>query len=364
MIRKLPIAYPIFIATGLFVGLVLAFKTYLMYRLYGDMNYYVFLKYAFTPVVNYGTWGLIMPVAYHYMKKYPIHLYETSMDIMKALCAGAIVALVLELSTYIAFYVPFILFGKEEMNQKMLNHIISNTPIGFISRYLEYWVVYGLFIAIESYKDNKNKQIQLAQMEGQLNNAKLSALKAQLQPHFLFNTLNTISSLMEIDVKKSQSMISKLGNLLRTLLNQNSQLDTTVENEITFIKSYLDIEEVRFQDRLKVIYDIDRYANKAKVPMLILQPLVENALKHGLANKLIDCKVAIKAEKLDDFLILTVEDNGSGSPYDQSKLLHMGIGLKNTNERLIQRYGNHDAFTLESRPNEYFKATIKIPYII
>lgn len=186
--------------------------------------------------------------------------------------------------------------------------------------------------------------------EKELANAKLQALVMQLQPHFLFNTLNSIASLVDIDTKRAQRMLAQLGYLLRKMLDQSEPTHGLVplEEELTFIRNYLDIEQVRFMDRLKIHYQIAEGTEQALVPYLIIQPLVENAIKHGVAPLTDNGELNVRTRRVSDgvaeFLELEVSDNGPGLP--ETSKGRRGVGLRNIRERLAQRYGSNANLTL------------------
>ena len=183
-------------------------------------------------------------------------------------------------------YISIILvFYPIENVENFLLMRLNTIPAALADRMIEYWIILGVFMALYYFKQFRDKEVEILMMENELNNAQLSALKMQLQPHFLFNALNTVSALISTNGKQAQKVLSRLGNLLRTMLDQNQKNYIQLSEEIEYTKYYLDIEQMRFMDRLTVNYDIDPGSLKAYVPNLILQPLVENAIKHGFSNR-------------------------------------------------------------------------------
>ena len=175
----------------------------------------------------------------------------------------------------------------------------------------------------------------------------------QVHPHFLFNTLNSIVGLIQTDKDSAEIMTRKLSDFLRITLKNSGEMTVSLEQEFSFIKTYLDIEKVRFQKRLTVEFRCDEDILQAKVPNLILQPLVENSIKHGISRRKKDGRIKISAFRDRDFLVLEVLDNG-----DWSDTIHFGmeseksgVGLKNTAERLKQIYGGHCAIDIASLAN-------------
>ncbi|MCB0278065.1 MAG: histidine kinase [Calditrichaeota bacterium] len=209
------------------------------------------------------------------------------------------------------------------------------------------------------YSQIQNQQLLAARLENQLSHAQLATLRMQIQPHFLFNTLNTISSVMHKDIEMADKIITRMGDLLRRSLDLTEQQLITIEDEISFLKNYLDIESIRFQDRLTVDYEIDESSRDLKIPALILQPLVENALKHGLA-KSTQGIVHIQIKTDGGNLIISITDNGEGFN-ENDEIKSGGIGLKNCRDRLYLIYGDSAKLTLENIEKNKTKAQLTIP---
>jgi sensor histidine kinase YesM len=202
---------------------------------------------------------------------------------------------------------------------------------------------------------------ETAQLQTQLTEAKLSALNAQLNPHFLFNTLNAVSSLVERDPRGVRRMIARLSELLRYTLEGGTDHEVPLSQEISFLERYLEIMQVRFQGKLEIDMQIESEAHNAMVPSLILQPLVENAVKHGVDKITAAGKIGIRARLEGERLVLTVTDNGPG-PAKITRLDDAGVGLANTRQRLEQLYGNEHSLTLAEAPGGGTVARITIPY--
>jgi len=205
------------------------------------------------------------------------------------------------------------------------------------------------------------RERETALLQTQLAEAKLSALHAQLNPHFLFNTLNAVSSLVERDPRGVRRMIARLSELLRYTLDAGTEHEVVLSQELSFLDRYLEIMQIRFQDKLEIDIQIGDAARDALVPSLILQPLVENAVKHGVDKIAGPGKIAIRARREVDQLVLTVSDNGPG-PSRIAKLDDAGVGLANTRQRLEQLYGSAQSLTLAEAPDGGTIARIGIPY--
>jgi hypothetical protein len=203
--------------------------------------------------------------------------------------------------------------------------------------------------------------VQKAQLEARLAEAQLDALKMQLHPHFLFNTINAISVLMRKgDSAAAVRMLGGLSDLLRRSLTSLHVETVPLDEELDFIERYLDIEEMRFPDRLRVSIDIDPEAGKAKVPCLILQPIVENAIEHGIAPRVSGGTITISARIVGDRLRIEVRDDGVGL-HDAGRPKGHGVGLSNVRKRLAQLYRDNHTFTLEPGTPNGAIAVLELP---
>lgn len=203
-------------------------------------------------------------------------------------------------------------------------------------------------------------QAQAARLQAQLAEAHLTALRSQLDPHFLFNTLHAISSLVERDPRGVRRMIARLSELLRSTLEGAQEQEVTVETEMAFLQRYLEIMEIRHQGRLTVELDIHPDVLPALVPTLILQPLVENAVRHGVSQVEGMGQIAVAARRDGEQLILEVRDNGPGP--DANTRAQEGVGLRNTRERLAQLYGPSQSLALSAVAGGGAVARVVLPF--
>ena len=199
-----------------------------------------------------------------------------------------------------------------------------------------------------------------AQLEGQLSAAQLDALRMQLNPHFLFNTLHAVSTLMARDVNGARRMISDLSDLLRRVLDSTDAPEVPLDDELDVLGHYLSIEQTRFADRLDVNVNVETGTRGALVPTLILQPLVENAIKHGIAPRGEGGRIDIAAQRVNGHLVLHVCDDGPGLA--SGAVPHEGVGLRNTRDRLEKIYGADASLTLENRPGGGLDAQVRLPF--
>lgn len=224
-----------------------------------------------------------------------------------------------------------------------------------------YWVVFAVTHALRYYEESRERELWASQLEAQLAQAQLQTLRMQLNPHFLFNTLNSIGVLMRHDLEGAQQMLYRLSDLLHSTLKHGRAHEVSLSEELAYLKSYLAIEERRFRDRLSVQYDIDPEAVDCAVPFLLLQPLVENALRHGIAPRGEPGHIAILARRGDGRLTLVVRDDGPGITKRPGPELERGVGLSNTEARLRGLYGGQHLFVLESPEAGGLEARIEIP---
>ncbi|MBV8486444.1 MAG: histidine kinase [Verrucomicrobia bacterium] len=217
--------------------------------------------------------------------------------------------------------------------------------------------------AIDRERENIDRARREAHLVKQLVEAELRALRAQINPHFLFNSLNSIAALITAEPEAAEEMIIRLAKIFRHVLTYHDRPFSSVNEEIAFLQTYLEIEKVRFGDRLQVNFDIEESTSQLAIPTFILQPLVENSLKHGLGPKVGENLLIIRARQTREHLELTVEDNGVGA--NVTKKLSgrdcTGLGLRNVEERLQTVYRGDAQFTFESVPRLGSRAQILIP---
>jgi two-component system LytT family sensor kinase len=224
--------------------------------------------------------------------------------------------------------------------------------------------VYAGFVlawhAATFYREARDRQIQAVELESMLQTAQLEALRSQLNPHFLFNALHSMAELVHTDPKLAEQLIVRLGELLRQVLESSSEPEVSLGKELDFIRGYVDIEQMRLGERLRVHWDIEPGALEVRVPSLILQPLVENAIQHGIAAATRPGTLTIRAQRADGFLRLEVRDNGPGlaSPAPGRS---QGIGLANTRARLQRLYGDRQSFEL--RVDDGLAVSLRIPLV-
>ncbi len=248
--------------------------------------------------------------------------------------------------------------------QNLHQRLIGRLPIDVII----YWTIVGTGYAFEYYRRFREQQLQAArlelratQLETQLVQAQLQALKMQLHPHFLFNTLHAISALMDDDVKGARRMIARLSELLRLTLENSGQQEVSLRQELDALERYLEIEQIRFQDRLTVRLTVAPETLDASVPNLVLQPIVENAIRHGIAPRSSAGHIEIRAERRDGMIELQVIDDGPGLK-SGDEVFKEGIGLANTRARLQQLYGDAHRIEIKDADEGGLAVKLSIPF--
>lgn len=302
-------------------------------------------------IVLFYLWGLLTPFIFWIGKKFPLdrrHIWRN----LTILILFGIPSIGLHI---LLFYLSNSYFMYWTRGYKSPVPITS-LLVGFGAT--DALVYGGLLIAsqailfFERYRDRENS----------LSQAQLLALKTQLQPHFLFNTLNALSELVYKDAAKADKSIANLSELLRLSLKTKQEQEVSLDEELNFLKIYLEIQKTLLQDRLTVEWEIEKETLKALVPNMILQPLVENSIRHGIATKRGGGTLKIISTRSKKWLILRVEDNGLG--LNKAKTNGEGIGLSNIKTRLKHLYGEEQSFSLQEQTDgNGIVVTLKFPFI-
>jgi signal transduction histidine kinase len=250
----------------------------------------------------------------------------------------------------LAFVTRMSHFGAEPLRAVYAVHMQWNVVI--------YWVLVGATHAHHYYERFRERELRASQLEAELAHSQLHRLKMQLQPHFLFNSLNAVSTLIETDPEAAERMLSQLAGLLRESLREDAPHEVSLQDELTLLDRYLEIEKTRFSDRLSVGFDVDPSVLGARVPNFLLQPLVENAVRHGVARRSRAGRVDVRAWLDNGSLRLEVRDDGPGlAPPPRAA----GIGLSNTRARLERLHGANYELALENLPEGGAVASVRLP---
>lgn len=235
--------------------------------------------------------------------------------------------------------------------------------LNFVMGIFCYKIILTTNYALDYYKKFHEEKRRTAQLETELAHAQLHALKMQLQPHFLFNTLNSISHLALDDSRRAVQMIARLGDFLRLTIDNNGRQQVSLERELEFLRNYLEIEQIRFKDRMEVSFDIDAAVVSCEVPNLILQPFVENAIKHGISKSMAAGKIRITAHRAAERLRMKIFNDGEFFSTNGKGFGAKGLGMSNTRNRLETLYGQNFTLRLEANAEGGATATIEIPFV-
>lgn len=356
MIRR-PLKSLIIVGAWTVFGLYMAFQDYYVAMSEGreaSWSAVLLVELSYSMV-----WALLTPLVLALARRYPIDRGHWSRHVPLHLVLSVITS-----------FVHKIVYG---ITLGILRSVLLNVPFSWEAQFrnllafvdygiLLYWMVLGLRHALDYYRMYQENALRAATLESQLAQAQLQALKMQLQPHFLFNTLNAISVLVMKNPEKARKTVGWLSDLLRLTLEQGSTHEVRLATELKFLDRYLAIEKTRFADRLTVRLKIDRDSTDAQVPALILQPLVENAIKHGVARRRGRTCIEITARRDDSKLILAVRNESQTSTHSQGGVLKEGVGLSNTRARLERLYGSLSSLRVVEDGESGVTAEVTIPY--
>ena len=342
------------------VGLVFAAVSYGVALSQNDKRFGIAASLKLNLVLFY-LWGVFSPFILRFCRRFRVEFRRLSIR-------------------NLTVHVPAIVLFAAVHETLLLAILWSITPsprgeLATITNYYARHFGYGFYIdliiaslivigahALLYYDEFRTSELQQSSLKAQLAQAQLRALKMQVHPHFLFNTLHSISSLVLEDPQKANSMIARLGDFLRLTLDHADHELVTLKEESEFLRAYLDIEQVRFGDRLKVAFEMEPMTLSAQVPHLILQPVVENAVQHAVAPRTAQSHIDIKAQRLDGLLRLEVKDNGPGIASKSDSLELRGVGLNNVRARLSQVYGSGFRFELTNRAEGGLTVIMEIPF--
>jgi signal transduction histidine kinase len=243
--------------------------------------------------------------------------------------------------------------GAGQLRSSLLSNCLA-------TRLLAYLAIVTLGHTAHYFGLYRTRQLHASDLEARLARTHLQVLKMQLQPHFLFNTLNTVAELVHTDPEAADQMITRLGRLLRLSLDSAGHQVVPLRQEIDFLRVYLQIEQVRFQDRLQIVWDVAPDTLDAAVPTLLWQPVLENAIRHGVTPLAGRGRILIASQREGDELVLEIRDNGAGLP--AAGVPREGVGLSNIRERVEQLYGSRAAFRLAPALGGGTSATLRIPF--
>src|SRR5438552_10953250 len=312
-------------------------------------------------LVQFYLWAILQPLLFRFSRRFPIEFRPLNLRNLllyfPALISFAGIHQLLHLAVLWSI-TPRL----RQQYPALIDCYRAYFAFGF---YIDLIIASLIVIAVHAllyYQNFRASELAQSSLKAQLAQAQLRALKMQLHPHFLFNTLHSISSLVLEDPPKANSMIARLGDFLRLTLDHSGQQLVTLKEETEFLRCYLEIEQVRFGDRLTVEFQIAPALLAAQVPHLILQPVVENAIQHAIAPRATPGSIKVAAKQTNGLLRLEVTDNGRGHTTSSNVLESQGLGLKNVRARLEQLHGNQHWFEVSNRPERGVPMVIQLPF--
>jgi len=309
-------------------------------------------------------WAALTPVVIRLGRRLPLRGPGWPLRVATHLLIGAGIVFVLDI--LFALYAPLAAPAYTSSSPVLVR---ASRLFGwyFLADGMLYWGLLGVGYVVDEAARSRAREVQQSKLQGQLATARLAALKMQLHPHFLFNALHTVGALVRTGRSApAVQVVARLGDLLRRMLDGAQTQEVPLGEEVEFIRAYLEVEQIRFEDRLVVHWDIQPAVVDAKVPHLILQPLVENALRHGLGSTEATGHLTIEARRNGDTLELAVSDDGPGLDGRERADAMQGVGLANTKLRLSQLYGTAASLEVANAPRAAggVTARIRVPFAL
>lgn len=340
------------------VGLAVALQQFYIINFHTVTRYSLWWHVPFN-LFYFWYWYLVFPLVYRAARDFSIpapgwvywtviyFVFPVTVVLVHQVIASAVITLSL---------------GYLNLPTLVYKRIIRNPWLG-----LDFIIYFAIMIAVNVFEyrqKNRDDQLRLTQLRGQLVRSQLSALESQLHPHFLFNTLNTVSTLiLKKENDEAERMLSLLHDFLTTTVYGSERHVISLSEELKFINQYLEIEKVRFSDKLEVVETIEDGTPDACVPCFLLQPIVENAIRHAIAPKKSAGRISITAERRNGMLKLTVEDNGPGLKTKTKMATGKGVGLRITGERLMRMFRDNHRLALSTLAEGGTRVVIEIPFL-
>lgn len=322
-------------------------------------------RVAFAATSYSVLWALATPLVFWLGKRFPVDKSATAYNLPVHLLASLVLGFVHRATwLLLQFSLPMVQSGKKLSWQFAFSDVVTNIDY----QAMVYWVLLAVQQGTLYYRKYQEGSLVASRLETQLAQAQLAGLKMQLQPHFLFNTLHSINALMYQNTEQASEMLVKLSDFLRASLDSSNATLVTLVDELDFVQQYLDIERIRFEDRLEVDYVVEPGAGTCLVPNMILQPLVENAIKHGISRLPSGGRIEIRAKERNEKLEIFVANSGPLLTSDKEiasaasgQQNAPGIGLANVQARLQTLYGDQQSFFLRNWQKQGVQALLCIP---
>ena len=332
------------------IGLLFVFQNYL--GMSQEMTQYKWNDLLVGLLSYWYVWALLFPFIVWLARGFPLETGPTARNLRWHIPAFIVFPLL-----HIALYALF-LHAVDGDERPFVKTSIMLMKSGLFFRYLTYAFLLATGYILDYYRHHRERELRTSRLEAKLAEAQLQSLKSQIHPHFLFNTLNAISSLMHKNVEAADEAISRLADLLRATLEVNGAQEVPLRQELDLLNQYIGIEKLRLGERLIVRMDVQKEAHEAMVPNLLLQPIVENAIRYGVSTQSRTGTVTVSAGCSGMHLEIQVSDDGPGLP----DRFEEGIGIANTKARLRQLYGMNQSFLMSKGPSGGVCVTLQLPF--
>ena len=306
-------------------------------------------------------WAIFTPLVLHLAQRWPLGYGQPRRNILRHVGAAAVLGVIFN----VAFMALNYAFRAEEWPDefRLAQALLVGLTLWLPFTYMVYSLIVSVGLSIDYSVRLRERELAATRLESKLFEAQLAALRMQLQPHFLFNALNTIAMLVRSgDTRTSVRMLARLSELLRQVLDGAGAQEIPLEEELRLVERYLEIEQLRFGDRMSVAITAPECLRDALVPNLLLQPIVENAIRHGISRRTASGRIELHAERRADELVIRVHDDGPGLPVNWLPENAAGIGIRNTRTRLAHLYGERARFSAQNDPAGGVEVVIVLPY--
>jgi two-component system LytT family sensor kinase len=349
MPRRLLRSFALWTAVGLFFG-----SQAVLYSVYLPSQ--PWQQPLLRAMTDWYIWGMLSVAIVALAERLPLTRAQRVRSVILLVLAGVgITAAKIAIRYSLGLVVPALSFGPYTLPQMLMAQFHLNFAM--------FCAIFGIAAAFQYHRKYRDRELRASQLESVLTQAQLQVLRSQLQPHFLFNTLHTISALMqEGEIEAADRMIARLSELLRLVTDSAHTQEVTVRAELELLRRYLEIQQIRFQDTLRVRMNIADDTLDALLPSFMLQPLAENAIRHGISRRAAGGELSVTTRRDDGKLIVEIADNGVGLDASQGSALAPGVGLANTRARLDQLYGANHRFEVREREGGGVVVTIAVPY--
>jgi signal transduction histidine kinase len=317
--------------------------------------------YLYSTIAFWAAWGLVAPLALGVADRYRFVPSQRRRAIVAHIAAGFAIVCVQTVIAVSLRLAAAPLFGVDIASTYRFATVTLLTDFDW--NYSVYLGIVGTSHAIFFHEQSRARAVRASQLEARLAEAQLQALQRQLHPHFLFNTLHAVHTLVRMDPVAAEQMIERLSELLRVTLKSTATQEVSLAEELAYLDRYLAIEKVHFGDRLIVEIDVPLGLRDASVPNLVLQPLVENAVRHGLAPHREPGRLRVTARRDGDDLVLSVSDTGRGVATHGLVPIAEGVGLTNTRQRLERLYGDRQEVRFEPAAEGGLTVTLRLPFM-